>query len=66
MARPITLQKRKCKNCGAMFQPQTASQSNCNVKCSMARVRENIVQMVGKRGPNYEKWRQGMRAAAER
>jgi len=53
--RPVKI--KVCRGCGREF---TKHRGAYCIECSMKRLIENVRQLHEKKGPWYEKWRQGM------
>jgi len=56
-----------CRRCGAKATRRRVISyaGNCPL-CAQILVTENVLSMVDKRGPRYERWRAGMANAASR
>lgn len=59
------MKERKCIDCGSPLPPGKRKDSLCG-ECAYKRVRESARQLKEKEGPYYEKWKAGVKAAAER
>ncbi|MBA7582390.1 hypothetical protein ES708_24318 [subsurface metagenome] len=56
----------KCAECGGDFPRKELNRNFHCQDCRMKVLRETMEQLHRKEGPRYEKWKQGMKAAAGR
>ena len=55
-----------CVDCGDEHQRKELNRKGRCRSCAMAAVRGAMYQLAAHEGPYYEKWKQGMKAAAEK
>lgn len=63
LKRPI---RRQCDECGAVYLQRDRRRLFCSPMCSFERSKEVARQIAIRSGPYYDRWREGMRIAAER
>ena len=54
-----------CVDCGKLLPPGKAKKGLC-FACGIQHIADNARQMKEKKGPYYERWKAGVKAAAER
>lgn len=59
------MKEKKCVDCGKLLSSGKHQSGLCR-QCASWRVYENARQMKVKKGPYYEKWKAGVKAAADR
>jgi len=59
------MEEWKCVECGNLLPPGTRKDRLCG-ECAYRHVMESARQLKEKKGPYYEKWKAGVKAAAER
>lgn len=55
-----------CVDCGKELPRKELNRRGRCCSCAMAAVEDAMYQLAAKSGPMYEKWKQGMKAAAEK
>jgi hypothetical protein len=60
------LKPRQCLRCGRVFYPEHYRQRYCSELCWRNELQRVIWQLREGHGEYYERWREGMRKAAER
>lgn len=55
-----------CVDCNEEFPRKELNRKGRCQECRIKIVRENMGQLMAHEGPHYEKWKQGIRAAAAR
>lgn len=58
--------KVKCKGCGKVFEKRLLSRKGYCRICAFKRWQENARQMIEKKGPYYERWKEAHAAGLER
>lgn len=56
----------KCVDCGREFENRGQRRKQYCIECGYGRVSETTRQLSEKKGPIYDKWRERIKAAAER
>jgi len=59
------MKERKCVDCGKLLVDRDRRSGLC-VECAGRRVMDCARQLKEKKGPYYEKWKAGVKAAADR
>jgi len=56
----------KCVDCGKEFPRKELNRKFRCLACATKILRDNMGDLMAHEGPQYEKWKQSMKAAAER